>query len=171
LCPDVLTVKVRLLEPADIVIEDGTVATDTLLLLRKTTAPEGGAAPLRVTVPVEEEPPFTGFGDSTSVVSEATVTVKMALRLTPNVPVMVAEVDELTPEVVMIKVAVRFPAATVTLAGTLVAELPAERVTIVPPEGAGPLRVTVPVDEFPPTIDVGLTVNKLSVGGLIVRVA
>jgi hypothetical protein len=61
--------------------------------------------------------------------------------------------------------AVVAPAVTVTLAGaraTVVLLL--ESATCTPPAGAGPLRVTVPVDEFPPTTLVGFSVNEASVG-------
>lgn len=54
----VFTENVALVAPAATVTPDGTV-TEVLLLDRLTRAPPLGAAPLRVTVPVEEEPPFT----------------------------------------------------------------------------------------------------------------
>ena len=57
----VFTVNVALLYPAMTVTLDGTVAADALLE-RLTTAPPLGAAPLRVTVPVDEDPPFTLVG-------------------------------------------------------------------------------------------------------------
>lgn len=50
------------------------------------------------------------------------------------------------------------PAGIVMLAGVLVTnELLVERVTLIPPAGAGPLKVTVPVDGFPPATVVGLS--------------
>jgi hypothetical protein len=54
----VFTGNVALVDPAATVTLDGTVA-EALLLERFTMAPPLGAPPLRVTVPVEEEPPFT----------------------------------------------------------------------------------------------------------------
>ena len=68
------------------------------------------------------------------------------------------------------KVAVSPPAGTVTLAGTVTAELLLCSVTTAPPEGAGLFSVIVPVAEVPPltvegfiarvaTEDPGLTVN------------
>jgi len=54
----VFTGNVALVDPAATVTLDGTVA-EALLLERFTMAPPLGAAPLRVTVPVEEEPPLT----------------------------------------------------------------------------------------------------------------
>ena len=62
----VLTVKVALVAPAATVTLDGAVAAAVLLLESVTVAPPVGAAPLRVTVPVEEFPPVTlvGFNES-----------------------------------------------------------------------------------------------------------
>src|SRR5260370_23456845 len=58
----VLTVNAALVAPAAIVTLDGVLATFVLLLERVTTAPPDGAAPLSVTVPVEEFPPVTLVG-------------------------------------------------------------------------------------------------------------
>ena len=62
----VLTVNVALVAPAATVTLDGTLAAVVLLLESVTTAPPDGAAPLKVTVPVEEFPPVTlvGFSES-----------------------------------------------------------------------------------------------------------
>lgn len=73
----VLTENVALVAPAATVTLDGTVPA-VLLLERFTMAPPLGAAPLSVTVPVEEEPPFTLPGlsvtdDSTGCTSGGTV--------------------------------------------------------------------------------------------------
>jgi hypothetical protein len=59
---EVFTVKVAVVPPAATVIQAGTVAAEVLLLARVTTAPPLGAAPLSVTVPVEEVPPITEVG-------------------------------------------------------------------------------------------------------------
>jgi hypothetical protein len=64
---------------------------------------------------------------------------------------MVTVVDEVTAPVVMVKVALLAPAAMVTLPGTLAAAvLLLDRLTTAPPLGAGPLRVTEPLDDLPP---------------------
>src|SRR4051794_25469188 len=55
----VVTVKIALLAPADTVTLAGTCAAAVLLLLSDTVAPPLGAAPLNVTVPVDELPPVT----------------------------------------------------------------------------------------------------------------
>ena len=58
------------------------------------------------------------------------------------------------------KVAVFDPEATVTLAGTVAAEvLLLLRVTDFPPKPALPVRVTVPVTLVPPTVEVGESVT------------
>lgn len=78
---------------------------------------------------------------------------------------MVTAVDAPTALVLTVNAALVAPAATVTLAGTWAAVvLLLESATCAPPVGAGPLKVTVPVDEFPPTTLVGLSVNDVGVG-------
>jgi len=78
---------------------------------------------------------------------------------------MVAEVDMRTIDAFTVKVAVVLPAGTVTLEGTLAAVLLLESVTCAPPAGAGPLSVTVPVDDCtPPTTLVGFNVSEETVG-------
>ena len=77
----VVTVNVTVLLPAGIVAEDGTWALAVLLLARVTTAPDGGAAPLSVKVPVDDDPPTTGLGERVSEVKEAAVTVSVVVRV------------------------------------------------------------------------------------------
>jgi len=70
-----------------------------------------------------------------------------------------------TARVVTVKVELVAPAGTVTLAGTvatLVSLLTSE--TTVPPLGAGALKVTLPVEGFPPTTVVGLSDREVTVG-------
>src|SRR5258708_40276345 len=66
------------------------------------------------------------------------------------------------------------PAATVTLAGTVATPvLLLERVTTAPPDGAGPLNVTVPCDVLPPFTRVGFRVSEdrlTALAGLTVSV-
>lgn len=100
------------------------------------------------------------------------VTVNTAVLFVPLVAVMVTFVEDVTVFVVTVKVAVVAPAATVTFAGTVATEvLLLERVTAMPPAGAGPLRVTVPVDGLPPCTLVGLRARDDIVGALTVKVA
>lgn len=73
---------------------------------------------------------------------------------------------------VTVKVAVVLPAAMVTVAGGRATdELLLPSVTTAPPLGAGPLRVTVPVDETPPSTAVGLRPRDDASGGFTVSVA
>src|SRR5207302_9365520 len=66
---------------------------------------------------------------------------------------------------ISVKVALLLPAGTVTLEETLAAPLLLESVTCAPPAGAGPLSVTVPVDDCtPPTTLVGFNVSEETVG-------
>ena len=68
-----------------------------------------------------------------------------------------------TGEVVTVKVAEFALAGTVMLAGTTAVVLSLLLSTTVAPDGgAGPLRVTVPVDELPPSTDLGLKVSELT---------
>ena len=86
----------------------------------------------------------------------------------PKAPPIVTDVAAVTPVVVMPKLALVAPAATVTLAGKLTtAVLLLDSVTMAPPAGAPAVSVTVPCDELPPTTEVGatLTVDKLATGG------
>lgn len=67
-----------------------------------------------------------------------------------------------------VKLAVVELAATVTETGTCAAGSLLVRATTSPPAGAGPLRVTLPVEALPPTTDVGFIDNETRDGGLTV---
>src|SRR6266480_1176272 len=166
----VLTVNVALLAPAATVTLAGTVAVDVLLLERETAAPPVSAGPLSVTVPVEVcAPPVTllGFSVSEERVGRAGgTTVSEAVLVTPAYDAeMVTGVDAVTVLVLTVNVALLAPAATVTLAGTVAVDVLLERETGVPPLGAGPLSVTVPVEDCaPPVTLVGFSVSEERVG-------
>jgi len=65
-----------------------------------------------------------------------------------------------------VKVAELVPAATVTVAGTLaLVGLLLESETKVPPSGAAPLRLTVPVELEPPPTVVGFSEREVNTGG------
>src|SRR5258706_437604 len=73
---------------------------------------------------------------------------------------MVTVVDATTGLVLTVNVALLAPAVIVTLEGTRATNvLLLESVICAPPAGAGPLNVTVPVDELPPTTLVGFSVS------------
>ncbi len=167
--PLVLTVNVMLLAPAATVTLAGTVAAAVLSLIRETDAPPLGAGPLRVTVPVEGDPPVTLVGLSAiadSVAEPGGATLSEAILVTPAyIAEMVTAVELVTALVLTVNVALLAPAATVTLAGTVAAAvLPLERETATPPLGAGPLSVTVPVEGDPPVTLMGLSAIEESVG-------
>ena len=65
-----------------------------------------------------------------------------------------------TPVVVTVNVAVVDPDDTVTLAGVVAEVLLSESVTTMPPLGAGPLKVTVPVELVPPRTVVGFMATE-----------
>ena len=75
------------------------------------------------------------------------------------------EVDAVTGLEFTVNVALVAPAGTATLEGTLAAPLLLESATCAPPAGAGPLSVTVPVEDCTPPITlVGFSVSEESVG-------
>ena len=72
----------------------------------------------------------------------------------------------------IVNVAVLAPARTVTLAGAVAAAvLLLERLTTAPPVGAGPFRVTLPVEEVPPITLVGFRVTDKRMAGFTVSEA
>src|SRR5262245_16273256 len=81
------TVNVPLVEPAAIVMLDGTVATAVLSLDSVTTAPPEGAALSSVAVPVDGDPPATLVGFKLSEVSDSAgttvVTCNVVEAVTP----------------------------------------------------------------------------------------
>jgi len=169
----VVTVNVAVEAPAGTVTVAGTVALG-LPELRLTTVPPAAAFPLSVTVPVEGFPPKTAKGDSARPERIAGLTVSVAdcAAVLPCVAVIVTVVELATGEVETVKVADVAPAATVTLDGTVPVEVGlADRLTTMPPVGAGPFRVTVPVDGVPPVTTTGDTESVETAGGLIVIVA
>jgi hypothetical protein len=87
----------------------------------------------------------------------------------------VTEVEKTTTKLVFtVNVAVVDPAGTVTVppGGTVATDgLLLERATTAPPLGAGPFRVTVPVDGLPPVTVVGLRPSEDTIGGTTVSEA
>ena len=145
----------------------GTVTRAVLALESVTTEPPDGAAAPKVTVPVAELPPGTlpsnniWLSNVNNVMSAFTVTpLKTAETLTFVVAV--------TALVLTVKLALVVPAGTVTLTGALAAFELSESVTTAPPAGAAALKVTVPVEEFPPTTLVGLRDSAEIVGVVVV---
>jgi hypothetical protein len=123
-----------------------------------------------VIVPAASVPPFTVVGATDIAERTGGLTVRVAVLATPRVAVIVAVVLPATAEVVTVKVAVVAPPATLTLAGTVAAAALLSRPTAIPPLGAGPSRVTVPVDWLPPVTAVGLSPSPETTGAFTVRV-
>jgi hypothetical protein len=167
----VVTVNVVLREPAGTVADGGTCAADVRLLISAITAPAGGAAPLSVNVPVEDEPPLRVLGFKVSELKEATETLSVIVLVFPYTAARVTVVEAATPLVVIVNVVVVLPAGIVTLDGTWAAVVMLLcSVTFAPPVGAAPFKVTVPVALLPPTIELGLRLIDDKVAALTVRV-
>jgi hypothetical protein len=79
----------------------------------------------------------------------------------------VTEVEKRTPDVFTVNVALVDPPGTTTLEGTLATPgLLLESATCAPPAGAGPLSVTLPLEDCAPPITLeGFSVSEVRVGG------
>jgi hypothetical protein len=145
----VVMVKVADVAPAATVTLAGTVPIVVDEDESVTTAPPAGAGFVNVTVPVTAKPPVTAATLVATLDKTAGggVTVRVAVPVLPLVvAVIVALVLAFTVPAVIVNVAVRVPAATVTDTGTLAtAKLLDERLTTLPPTGALVDKVTVPV--------------------------
>ena len=157
--------------PEATVTVPGTDATE-LPVVRVTVAPEGPAGPVRVTAAVDGEPPNTVVGLRVSALMVAGLMTSV-VRPVPPFPEaeMVTKTCEFTGYVVTVKVALVWPLGTVTLPGVDAEELRLMTDMFIPPFGAGPVRVTVPVAEVPPTTGLGLTPTLENWGGLTVSIA
>lgn len=158
------------LEPATIETKAGTVA-DVLLDDRVTVIPPAGAFPVSVAVPVEVVPPTTVLGASVRLVRVGAWIARGAVFcdwLRDAVTVSVSSLA--TGLVVIAKVAVVAPIGTETVAGNWPSGPEIARLTTTGAEAGGCEIVTVPVLEFPPVSDVGLSATPVTVNGLTVRV-
>lgn len=101
------------------------------------------------------------------------VTVRVAFNDTVERAAVMEAVMELgTGLVVTVNSALVAPAAIVTTDGVLATGSLDDRLIVVPPGPAGAFNVTVPIDDVPPTTDVGARVKLAkTAGGLIARVA
>jgi len=158
----VVIVKDAVVCSAGTITDWGRVARP-LLLESVTEMPLGPDGPLSVTVPVEELPPITDVGFRLTEINVAGVMVSVADFAAPPLPnVIVAVVCALTGIVVIAKVTVVAPPATVTVVGTVASTLLDVTTTVTPPEGAGPDKVTVAVAELPPGTEVGFSDTLLT---------
>ena len=134
-------------------------------------APPAGATRANVIVPTAELPPTTAVGFEDTVKRSGVRMVSVPDAEFPlSAPVIVAVTVVATDDVVMANVADVEPDGITTDVGTAaLAELEV-RLTVMPPVGAGPLRVTVPVADVPPVTVVGEMLTELSVVGVITNV-
>lgn len=172
LVPLVVTLNVADVAFAATVTLDGTWAAVMLLLDNVTPAPPDGAGPDKVTVPVEDVPPITELGLTLTLARAGGVTVRVIARVVPRVAEMVADALDGTGLVVTGKVVDVAFAGTVMLAGTCaMAGLLLDRVITAPPGGAGPVILTVALEEVPPTVEFGVTARAETLGVNTVRLA
>jgi len=146
---------------------------DVLSLERETAIPPVGAGPESVTEPADVEPPTTAEGVICTPVNVGADTVSVAvLVVDESVPLIVAVTADATAVVETENVAVVFPEATVTEAGTVtpLEVLLLVSVTDVPLVGAELVSVTVPVELVPPVTVVGLKVTLESDGAVALTV-
>lgn len=88
-------------------------------------------------------------------------TAKLSVAL-PAVAVRVTDAAVLTEDTVAVKLALVAPAATVTVAGTVITLLLLERLTVTPPLGAAAFRVTVQLSVPDPVNDPLVQLSPLS---------
>jgi hypothetical protein len=164
----VVMLNVAELAPAGTVTFEGTLAFVGLLLASVTTK-SLEVALSRITVPTELDPPMTVVGFKVKDASAAgvgAVTVSVVDLFTPAyVAVMLPTVVEPTIEVFTAKFVDNALAGTVTELGTDAAGLALAKVTIAPFAGAAPVRLTVPVADWPPVTLEGVTLTAFKAAG------
>ena len=157
--------------PAATTTDSGTGAK-IVLLAKVTVNPPAGAAPLSATVAVVVFPPTTLLGFTDIDASAEGVIVSVAVCVVPLKDAEIVAVCCVNTTVVFAENAAEVaPAATVTDVGTVAEDKLLDNFTTRPFEGAGPLRVTVPVDETLPATVFGLRLTDVSAGGLMVSEA
>jgi len=162
---ETVAVKLPVFDPAATVTEAGTVTAE-LLLAKLTANPPLGAAAFSVTVQLSVPAPVMDPLTQVSALNTGTLVPNCRTKVSATPPafaVSVAVCAELTADTVAVKLAVVAPAATVTEAGTVTAELLLARVTANPPLGAAALSVTVQLSVPAPDIDPLTQVSALKV--------
>jgi hypothetical protein len=115
--------------------------------------------------------PVRVLGFKLSEVKEATETLSVVVLVFSYTAVRVTVVEAATPLVVIVNVVLVLPAGIVTLDGTWAAVVMLLcSVTLAPPVGAAPFKVTVPVALLPPTTELGLRLIDDKVAALTVKV-
>jgi len=167
-----MTVKVCELMFAGTSRVAGTGNAAELLLVRLTMNPPEGALPLSPTRPVVVNPETTLAGLNDSNVTTGGATVSPADDVVPlgSFAVIVTGVLADTGNEETLNVPLVAAPAMVKLAGTVAAlVLLLVSVTLRPAEGAGPFRVTVPIEPLPPVSVPGTNVNDVNTAGLTVK--
>lgn len=169
----VVIANVAVVAPARTVTVAGTATAIVLELESVTTSPPVGAAPVKVIVPVDGDPPVREAGARARLPRDGATRVSVAVFVRPpTTALIVTEVVLATGWVATVNVAVVAPAGTVTLEGKVAdAVFELESVTVRPPVGAGPVRVIVPVDRAPPVRAAGLSDRADRDAGLTVMAA
>jgi len=165
---NVVIAAVPVVAPAAIVIVPGTVA-DAVLEVSVIVSPPGGAALEIVTVAELPAAPTTVELRMLMPVTVGPVTINApVIVVVPTVAPMLAVTVDWIPDVVAVNVAVLAPAAMLTDPGTWAAAVLLEvSVTVTPPLGAAPDRVTVPVEDAPPRTVPGDMTTDRGTGGII----
>ena len=142
----------------------------------------GGTGPPRITVPTETEegPPVTeaGLNRNDVIVGGITVRVPEMSKLEPEVADTVTIVDGVIAADVTVNVPAVLPPGIVAQrqTGSVTGDGPAGTTLVMlketntPPDGAGWLIVTVPVDEDPPTTFAGMKLTRSTGGGSTVSI-
>lgn len=159
---ELFTTKVAEFEFAGISTDAGTVTAE-LSDATETADPPVGAGPDMVTVPVALLPPVTDVGETETLEMVGAVNVRVAIAVEEaDEAVSVTGVSDGTAVVDTVNDAEFELPFTVTDAGTVAAALFDVRLTTVS-EAAVPFRVTVPVNELPPTVvgDPRVTVDRV----------
>jgi len=168
----VATGNVSVVEPPASVTDAGGF-TAAVLLLIVTEMPLLGAGPDSVTVADVFLPPVMLVAASENAATDGGITVSPVV--TPALlydAVIFTGVEAATGTVVIGNVAVEAPAKTVTEVPTeATAGVSLERLTMIPPMGAGPFNLTVPVEFLPPVTLVGKNVSDCTTEGLTVSAA
>ena len=150
-------------------VRGGGTAAAVELLVSATFTPPVGAGPLRVIVAVDVPPAVTAVGLNATPERTGGATVSTAVaELAALAALIVADTLAAVGVVVIVNVLLELPAAIVTLAAGAAAVELLVLVTLNPPEGAGPLSVTVPVLDEPPVTLVGARARLLMASGTAV---
>ena len=155
-----LTVNVVLNVPAGTVTVAGTVIAG-LSLLRLMVAPPAGARPFRAAVTLTGYPAMVVLTAGKNPPSNGSVMIVFCNPMDPASAPRTTACELVTAVVVIGKLALVAPPATVTVAGTVIPEPPV-KAKVVPPAGAAELNVIVPVLLAPPTISCGEIMNEFT---------